>query len=161
MTGERPEPRHDGALISTALKRLRTRSGRSKAEVAETMHLSIRAYERFEAGHIRFNLDYVRRFARATDSDPNAIVLALLTGSPEFAVRSADNRLATILVIALRQFDETVGDGLSQLEVRALVSAVTAMFDGLAALASTPDPSRTWLEKGQAELETKPPGPDL
>ena len=160
MTGERPEPRKDGALLSQALKRLRTRSGRSKAEVAEAMNLSVRAYERFEAGHIRFNLDYVRRFARATDCDPHAIVLALLTGSPEFAVRSADNRFATILMIGLRQFDETVGDGLSEMEVRTLVSAVTAMFDRLAALPSTPDPSRTWLEQGQAKLETPPPSQD-
>jgi transcriptional regulator with XRE-family HTH domain len=159
MTGERPEPRQDRALLSRALKRLRTRSGRSKPEVAAAMNLSIRAYERFEAGDIRFNLDYVHRFARATDCDPNAILLAMAMGSPEFAVRSADNRFATILMIALRRFDETVGDGLSRMEVRTLVSAVTAMFDGLAARPSTPDPTRTWLEQGQAELEAKRPGP--
>ncbi len=159
MKGDRPDLRRDGALLSRALKRLRLRSGRSKAEIAATMNLALRTYDRFEAGETRLNLDYIDRFARATGSDPNAILLAVATGSPELAVRCADNRFGTILVIALRRFDEAVGDRLSEYEVRTLISAVTTMFDGLAALPTSPDPDRTWLQEGQAELESKRPRP--
>lgn len=159
MRGDGSDTLRDGALLSSALKRLRRRSGLSKAEIATAMNLSLRTYERFEAGETRLNLDYVERFSQATGSDPHAILLAVATGSPELAVRCADNRFATILVIALRRFDDSVGDRLATFEVRTLIAAVTAMFDGLAATPSPDDPTRSWLEQGQDELGTHRPRP--
>lgn len=159
MTGDGSEPLADRALVSRAIRRLRVRSGLSKDEIAATMHLSIRTYERFEAGSTRLNLDYVHRFARATGCDANGILLAIATGSPEFAVRCADNRFATILVIALRRFNEAVGDRLGEFEVRTLIAAVTAMFDDLAASAPPSTEARAWLEEAEAELDTHRPAP--
>jgi transcriptional regulator with XRE-family HTH domain len=118
-------------VLSAALREIRRRRGMRVADVAAAMNLSQRAYEQFEAGRGRLNIDYVRRFARVTDSDPLAILAAVHIGSPAFAVRCADNKLTTILFMALEEFDGSMGDRIAQEDARTLVEAFTRMFRSL------------------------------
>lgn len=158
MSGDTAEVLRDGALLSEALRKVRKHRGLTSAEVASRMNIAQRTYERFEAGETRLNLDHVARFARATESDPHAILLAVVIGSPDFARRSADNRMATILTIALQKFDAKVGDTLSGLDVHALISAVTQMFDSLEVTLAR-DRAETWIASGTQDLTAKRPKP--
>ena len=128
MRAESEDGRNDGPLLSAALRAIRRRRQMKVADVAAAMNLTQRTYELFEAGRGRLNIDYVRRFARATDSDPLAILAAVQIGSPAFAARCADNKLMSILGIALREFDETMGDRIAREEARTLIEAFTRMF---------------------------------
>ncbi len=148
----------DGALLSEALRRVRRHRSLTAAEVAARMHIAKRTYERFEAGRTRLNLDHVVRFARATDCDPNAILMSVVIGSPDFAWRSCDNRMATILTIALQKFDARVGDTLSELDIHTLVSAITQMFDGLESTLARDD-AKAWIAAGTDALAAKRPTP--
>lgn len=154
-----PAPTHDGAILSAAIKAVRKHRGLSVGEVAAAMHMPVRTYERFEAGATRFNLDHVHRFAAAARCDPQAICLAVATGSPELARRCADNQLGTILTIALQQFDERLGDRIQSIDARRLVAAVVDMFETLAAEQEAGDPARDWLEAGVDGLRARRPRP--
>ena len=91
-------------------------------ETANAMNMALRTYERFEAGDTRLNVDHIHRFAGATDSDPYAILLAVALGSPEMARRCADNKLATILTIALQKYDVAMGDRIQRQDTRTLIA---------------------------------------
>lgn len=129
-------PPHDdaarGASLSKALKAIRRRRGLRAADAAEALDMPLRSYEHFEAGRGRLNLERVHLAADAIDADPYAILAALEIGSPEFAARCADNKLMTILMMALQDFDETAGDDIAQLDPRTLIGAFTRLFDQLA-----------------------------
>lgn len=157
----RPNARNlrDGRILSAALKAIRKHRAMTASEVARAMNMPIRTYERFEAGEARLNLDYIHRFAKATDSDPYAILLAVVTGSPEVARRCADNKLATILTIAFGQFDATAGDRLQDLDPRTLVTATTEMFDSLLERIDKLEDSRSWLNDGERALSARRPRP--
>lgn len=159
MNGGTAEPRDDGALLAATLRKLRRRRGLSKIEVAAGMNMPLRTYNRFEAGETRLNLDYIHRFAQVTRSDPQAILMAVAIGSPDFAARACDNQLATILTVALRNFDADVGDGIAGLDSRTVIGAVTRLFDDLAARARDPDAASTWLERGVDDLKSRRPRP--
>ena len=62
-------PSHS-ALLATALRAIRRARGMRSSEVAEAMGLQLRTYQHFEEGAGPFDLDRIRRFADATDSDP-------------------------------------------------------------------------------------------
>lgn len=159
MRDARPGPIHDGALLSAAIKAVRRHRGLSVGQVAAAMNMPVRTYERFEAGATRFNLDHIHRFADAARCDPQAICLAVATGSPELARRCADNQLGTILTIGLQKFDERLGDRLMAIDARRLISAVVGMFDALADEQEEADPAREWLEAGVDGLRARRPRP--
>ena len=79
-------------------------------QVAAGMGIGLRTYEEFEAGRGRLDLEKVRLFGLATDSDAVAITLGLLFGSRDGAMRALENKASTILWIALQEFEEDVGD---------------------------------------------------
>lgn len=158
MSGAPADASRDGALLSEALRGVRKHRGLTAAEVASRMHVAKRTYERFEAGRTRLNLDLVARFGRATNCDPNGILMSVLIGSPAFARRCCDNRMATILTIALQKFDARVGDHLPELDIHALVSAVTVMFDGLETTLAR-DEAQAWLTAGTEDLADRRPKP--
>lgn len=159
MSGDPSEPPHDGALLSSAVKAVRRHRGMTTAEVAEAMNMALRTYERFESGATRLNLDHIHRFAAATDSDPHAFMLALMIGSPELARRCADNKMGTILTVAVQRFDRTLQDRLLDLDARSLIGAVTGMFDTLLDGDETREQARAWLETGAADLLSTRPKP--
>lgn len=158
MSGVLAEGSRDGELLSEALRKVRKHRGMTAAQVASGMHVAKRTYERFEAGETRLNLDLVARFARATRCDPNALLLSVVIGSPDFARRCIDNRMATILTIALQKFDARAGDSLSSLDVHTLIGAITQMFDGLETTLAR-DHAEAWIEAGTQDLDAKRPKP--
>jgi len=87
-----------------------------------------RSYEYFESGRARPNLERIHRFAEETNADPHGIWAAMMIGSPNFALRTADNRLMSAFLITLEEFDLTAGDDIALLETGAIVAAFTAAF---------------------------------
>nr|WP_157677971.1 XRE family transcriptional regulator [Brevundimonas diminuta] len=130
-------------------------------QVATAMNLPLRTYEYFEAGTGRVNLDYVQRFALATNCDPWALLLGPSLGSTEFARQTADSKLMLIFLIALGEFVRKMGDRLVTLDPRALIEAFTETFRKL----EEEDRLRgeemeTWLDAGRGRLAGKPPEDD-
>lgn len=159
MVSATSERTGDGQLLSEAVKLVRRSRGLSTREVAAAMHMSVRTYQRFEAGVTRLNLDHIHRFARATSSDPYAILMSVMIGSSRFARNTADNRLSTVLIVGVQNLDQSVGDRISELDTRTLVGAVANLFDGFAAQIRGRDPAQEWLAKGQDDLSAKRPTP--
>lgn len=157
--GVPPVSNHDGALLSAALRAVRRLRGMSSRDTAEAMHMPLRTYQRFESGETRPNLDHIHRFARATRSDPHALVMAVAIGAPELAVGTADNHLVTILTVGLQSFYRTQGGRIAELDVRTIVSATTAMFDRLSETSAAQSEASAWLRAGQDALAKARPRP--
>ncbi|MEN5168679.1 helix-turn-helix transcriptional regulator [Brevundimonas pondensis] len=157
--GVPPASNHDGALLSAAIRAVRRLRGMSSRDTAEAMHMPLRTYQRFESGETRPNLDHIHRFARATRSDPHALVMAVAIGAPELAVRTVENHLATIITVGLQTFNRTQGDRIADLDVRTVVGAVTAMFDRLAEAGASQSEARAWIRTGQNALAEARPKP--
>lgn len=107
----------------------------------------------------RLNLDYIHRFAAATQSDAQAILMAVAIGSPEHARRCAENQMGSIYTIGLEQFDHLLGDDIRNLDSRSIIAAIVRMFEELAKALREGDPARDWIEKGSANLRAKRPKP--
>lgn len=147
------------ATLSAALRLIRGRRGLKAAEVAARMGMALRSYEHFEAGGGRINIERIHRFAEATDSDPHAIIAALALGSPEFALRCADNQLMTILMVALQEFDEEVGGLVVELEARTIINVFTGALKDLALQAARRDSAASaWLEERLGRLSSPTAG---
>jgi transcriptional regulator with XRE-family HTH domain len=123
------------AYLSQALKALRRRRGLGTAEMAAALGIAKRSYQHFESGRSRINVDRVHQIARILNADPYAILAAVDLGSPDFAVRAADNKLMTIIVMALKAFDGGSADQIAQLDARLLTTTFEATFRDLAAQA--------------------------
>lgn len=154
-----PEKRQSqSATLSASLRLIRAHRRMRTIEVADAMGMRLRTYELFEAGKGKIHHERIHRFARVTDSDPYAIFTALALGSPEFALRAADNKLGEILVVALHALDEEMGDGIAELDSRTIINTVTRAFRELALQAvRRDDAARAWLRQ---RLERLVP-PDL
>lgn len=122
-------------VLSRALKLIRRRRGLATAEIAARLGLAPRSYEYFEAGGGQLKVERVHRFARALDADPIAILAAIEIGSPGFAERCLENKLATIALMALADFDAAAGDDIRHLDPQTLLSAFRHTFEHLARLA--------------------------
>ena len=160
MDDDDAQVRRDGELLSVALRTIRRQRRLRADEVAERMGLSKRTYQHFEAGDGRPNLDYIHRFAMATQSDPYAILFGLMIGSTEFAARCADNKLMRGFMITLQEFDTGLGSSISDVDVRTAISAFSAAFASIEAdvkLAQAQTQER--LRLGQEALDTRRPKP--
>lgn len=155
----RVKVRRDGDLLSEALKLVRRHRGLTAPHVASAMRMALRTYERFEAGGSRLNVDYIHRFAAATNSDPYAIIMAVAVGSPELARRCADNKLITTLTIGALRLDRLLGDQLQSLQTRAIITAVCDMFDQMIAHSDEQQLASRWLKTGESDLLTARPRP--
>lgn len=157
--GVPPASTHDGALLTAALRAIRRLRNMSSREVAAAMYMPLRTYQRFESGETRPNLDYIHRFARATRSDPHALVMAVSIGAPELAVHVADNQFVTILTVGLQTYNRMQGDRIADLDIRTIVGAVTAMFDRLGDANAAQSEARAWIRTGQDALAKARPKP--
>lgn len=156
--GQRPQD--DGPLRSAALKRVRRHSGLSANDVAVGLNMPLRTYEHFEAGHGRLNLDYLHRFAEVTGSDFYGLLHAIAIGSPDFAVRTADNKFMTTFTIFLQAYDRKMGDRIRDLDARALIAAFGEMFDALAEVGDQrADEAAAFLDEGREDLRSRRPKP--
>lgn len=144
---DQAERQSQSETLSSALRLIRTHRRMRTVDVADAMGMALRSYEHFEAGGGRINLERVHRFAEVTDSDPYAILAAIAFGSPHFALRAADNKLMTILMVALQEFDEELGDVITELDGRTLINAFTKTMKDLALQSVRRDAAATaWLK---------------
>lgn len=150
---ESDKPPSPNAVLSAALRMIRSHRRLRTADVARRMNMALRSYEHFESGAGRINLERIYRFAEVTDSDPQAIICALTLGSPDFALRCADNKLTTILAVVLQEFNEEAGDNIAELDGRTIINAFTRTLRDLAAQAVRRDSqAEAWLEEGRRRL---------
>lgn len=125
--------------MSQALKALRRRRGVRAADLAEALGMPERSYLHFESGRSRINIDRIHEIADILKADAWAILAAVELGSPSFAVRAADNKLMTIILVILGEFDARAGDQILQLDARTLMEVFEQTFDQLAAVAKDRD----------------------
>ncbi len=120
-------------LLSMALRLIRRARRFRTAEVAAAMGISKRSYEYLEAGVGPLKFERLKAFAEFTDADAYGLVVAALIRSPAFALRASGNKLTTAFLIALQEFDQTVGDDMAQLDASSCVAAFNLAFEQLAA----------------------------
>lgn len=157
----RIERQSQSETLSAALRLIRTHRRMRTADIAQSMGMALRSYEHFEAGGGRVNLERIHRFAEVTDSDPYAILAALALGSPKFALRTADNKLMTILIVALQEFDEEVGDVLGELDARTIINTFTRALKELALQSVRRDSAaNAWLQQRSGKLVSPAKGDD-
>lgn len=150
---ESAERRSQSQTLSSALRLIRAHRRLRAAEVAEAMNMAIRSYEHFESGGGKINIERIHRFAEVTNSDPHAILAALALGSPAFALRCADNKLATILTVALQEFDRDAGDAIAELESLTIINAFTKVLKDLAAQSVRRESAAdAWIEERRRQL---------
>lgn len=152
------EPLSDDARMSAAIKRVRLRRGFSTQEVADRMNITLRTYQRFEAGRMASNLDLMHRFAKATDSDPHALWFGVAIGSADLAPNSADNQFVTVLVSATHRFEARYGERIARLSTRAIIDAVTALYDRLGREIEEKS-AKDWLKESEQSLAAVRPRP--
>lgn len=150
MPPDPPKNLSDARLIGLAARTIRRARGMTVQQVATAMNLPPRTYEYFESGSGRLNQDYVQRFAAATDSDPYSLLISPALGSTEFARNTADIKLMLIFLIALGEFDRSMGSRLRTLDPRALIEAFTETFRKLETESRQRDAeTEAWLEAGR------------
>ena len=121
------------------------------------------AYEYFESGKARLNVDRVHQVAKILNADPYAILAAIDIGSPAFALRTIENKMGTLWLMALLEFDATAQDNIARLAPAVLIAGFTKMFDELLFLAVESDAStQDWMSdkplqapKGEPEDEDR------
>ena len=118
------------------------------------MEMDRRNYANFEAGRGRLNVARILRFAEVTDSDPWAILAGVLTGSPRLARGAADNKLVTVFLILLAEFEGQLGEAIGTLDTAEVVSAFREAFRTLEASAAAKRErlAADWLRKGSAKI---------
>lgn len=123
------------------------------SEVARAMGMATRSYEHLEAGTGRITYERIVAFAQATNSDPIAILLAQATGSADFARRCADNKLMTIMMIAMMELDEDLGNDIAFLNAQTLVGGFTRLSRDLARHVRERETfAEQWLQSGSTRL---------
>lgn len=104
------------ATLSRTLKLLRRRAGFRSIEVAREMGKAHRTYQRWESGFYGIEIDEIHRFAQIVEADPWGIILGVEMGSVEYALRTAGNSGASLMLVALRRFDRASGDDIRRLD---------------------------------------------
>ena len=118
------------SLQAQALRIIRRARQLTARQVAAALGIGLRSYEYLEAGDASLPFDRIKAFSEITASDPYAILLAPAI-SPAFALRAADNKLVTAFLIALREFDQTLGDEIAQLDASSCIAAFNLAFEQL------------------------------
>lgn len=152
----------DNALIGAAMKAIRKTRRLRTSEVARALGMPLRSYEHFEAGRGKITYDRIAKFAEATNSDPLAIIAAVPLQSAEFAINCADNKLMTILMIAMCELHEELGEDIVYLEPRTIIGAFTRVTNELVEHVRKRDVfAETWLEEKASKVAGANPLPSL
>lgn len=161
MAADPTEKSSDARTIGLAARAVRRARNMTAQQVANLMGLPLRTYEYFEAGSGRVNLDYVHRFAAATNCDPYAMLLGPALGSTEFARRTADSKMILIFLIALGEFESRMEDRLLTLDPRGLIEVFTEAFRKIEAdILARERETESWLDAGRDRLAGKPQDDD-
>jgi transcriptional regulator with XRE-family HTH domain len=162
MKMKSPEEIRDNALIAAAMKAIRKARRMRPSEVARALGMPLRSYEHFEAGRGKLSYERIARFAEATNSDPLAILASIPFQSPDFAVHCADNKLMTIMMIALYELHEELGEDLTYLEPRTIIGAFTRVGKELSEHVRKRDLfAETWLEERAPKVAGSSLAPQL
>ncbi len=132
-----------GQLLSAAMKAVRRKKRLRSADVAMRMDIPLRTYEHVEAGKGGLTFERLISFGKATDSDPYGLLAALATATPPLAAWVSDNKLAFIFVSILREFAETLGEQMAEVDA---MTAVTILSQATTELA---DKVRGRIEREQ------------
>jgi transcriptional regulator with XRE-family HTH domain len=155
------EEQVDASILSQAMKAIRKMRGMRQSEVARSMGMPLRSYEHFEAGRGRLTYDRLAQFAKATNSDPVALLAAVALRSAEFPVRCADNKLMMILFIALSELEEELGEDITFLEAATLIGAFTRVSRDLVQHVQNRDLyAEAWLSENKAKVRGSAPSLD-
>ena len=147
MTAASHLPAEEAATLSLVLRTIRRRRGLKAGEIAREMGLGVRTYQYLEAGQSPWDPERIRRFAQATDSDPHAIVAAVMLGSPNCAISAMDNKLVSVLMAGLKRFDERMGEDMARIEVGRSIAAIRRVFGFLESdLAERDAQAKAWLD---------------
>lgn len=104
-----------GRLLSKILKMLRKERGMSAEEVAAAMDdMPIRTYSDFERGTRAYDFNKVRLFAKATNTDANAIHLGVQYNWPELPLLLMDNKMTTAFFVLTQDLHKEFGSRLSR-----------------------------------------------
>ncbi|MGA0599301.1 helix-turn-helix domain-containing protein [Caulobacter sp. KR2-114] len=142
-------------LLSTIIKTIRLERRMKSVEVAQRMGIALRTYEDFEAGRGSLDLEKVRMFGLATDTDAAAITFGLLFGSKETALRAMDNKFSSILWVALQEFEKEAGEQISIIPGRFFLESLRHAFVKMKEYLEKRDTSaERWLELEIQRLHT-------
>ncbi|MFD2499793.1 helix-turn-helix domain-containing protein [Rhizorhabdus histidinilytica] len=151
---DKAEERSHAALIAEALKSIRKQRRMKPSEVAAEMGMPVRTYEHFEAGTARITYARIAAFARATGSDPVAILAAVPLRSAAFALRSADNKLMTIVFTMLRELNEELGPDIQYIDARTVIGAMDRLAKELVSHVRDRDQyAEYWLREKASKLD--------
>jgi len=119
-------PVHDANAVQLGrtLRLLREYRRLTVTEVAELLEMSPSTYDNWEAGTGRINFERIVAFATALKVDGIAIAASIPMGSPEFAVRCADNQLMTTLLGVLHSMNRDYGDQLMLLSTAEILEGL-------------------------------------
>lgn len=131
------------ATLSRILKTLRKRSGLRTIDMARAMNKGHRTYQRWETGYYGIEVEATYRFAEIVGVDPWGIILGAEFGSVEFALDTAHNNGAELMLVAFRRFYLKSGPAIRKLDPRSLLLTYARGFELLAKRA----------EKYEADLE--------
>lgn len=137
------DPSARRATLSRILKLLRKRAGLRTIDMAHAMNKGHRTYQRWETGYYGIEVEAIYRFAEIVGADPWGIILGAEFGSVDFALDTANNNAAELLLVALRRFHLRSGQAIRKLDPRSLTLTYTRGFELLQARA----------EKYEADLE--------
>lgn len=143
MSAHAAEKAKAAQALSATLRSVRQARRMRTHDVAGKMGMPLRTYEHFEAGETQFDLGKVQAFARATDADIASIISSLLIEAPGLAVRTMDNKLMELVLTALKDFNDDVGDRIAALEGAVILSVMNQAFAAL----------REHLDRGAARPE--------
>ncbi len=150
---EKDEDRTHTRLITRAIQSIRKSRRMKTSEVAAAMGLPVRTYEHFERGTGRISYSRIISFARATDSDPIAILSVIPMLSADFALNCADNKLMSIVVAALRRLDEELGADIGYLSSSILINAIDKLVSDLIDQVKGRDKfAERWMEENISKI---------
>lgn len=145
------------ALLAAALRGVRRARNMRASQVAQAMGLALRTYQHFEEGAGPFDLERIRQFADATDSDPFAIVASIWLRSPQFAVRAIDSKPMVVMMLALRAFEDELAEDITLIEPRVWWGGFKRLFQDLGEHVRKRDlTAETWLDDQARRLGLKP-----
>lgn len=120
-------------ILSAVLKALRAHRRMASWEVAESMGMDLRSYQRFEAGEGYLKVERIFRFATVIDADPYALLASVKLGTPELAVACSDNKFVMLLVAHVHELHDQMGAELRNLQPQLIVETMGAAFSCLKA----------------------------
>ncbi len=135
------------------MRAIRKKRRMASGEVARAMGMPVRSYEHLEAGTGRITYERIVAFAEATNSDAIALLTTPVLGSGDLALRCIDNKLMTIMMIAMMELDADLGDDITLLEAGTLVGGFTRLTKDFATHVRARDTfAEEWLKKGSTKL---------